>query len=302
MNHFNSTSAQEITCAGREHVANLHPCFSGGVNMNRGRVHLPVCPACNIQCAFCNRTRNETEQRPGVTAQLLTPEDAADIVDQALELCPEITVAGIAGPGDTLATYHAIDTFRLIQQRHPELINCLSTNGLLLEQYAEELIEVGVRTITVTVNAVDPEILKHICLWVVKNGKRYEGIEGATILIEAQKRGIAKISALGALVKVNMVLVPDINDSHVEEVARTVRELGASFLNIIPLIPQYKLSHLREPSCEELYEARARAEAYLPVFRHCQRCRADACGIPGKTELADQLYQFRQAPTTFSHG
>ncbi len=302
MNHFNSTSAQIVSCAGREHIANLHPCFSGGANMNRGRVHLPVCPACNIQCAFCNRARNETEQRPGVTAQLLTPEGAADIVDQALELCPEITVAGIAGPGDTLATHHAIDTFRLIQQHHPELINCLSTNGLLLEQYAEELIEVGVRTITVTVNAVDPEILKHICLWVVKDGKRYEGVEGATILIEAQKQGIAKISALGALVKVNMVLVPGINDGHVEEVARTVRELGADFLNIIPLIPQYKLSHLREPSCEELYEARSRAETYLPVFRHCQRCRADACGIPGKTEFADQLYQFRQMPTTFSHG
>lgn len=302
MNGISAKAEQYTRGNPLEHVSNLHPCFSGGVNTNRGRVHLPVSPACNIQCAFCNRTRNETEQRPGVTAQLLSPEDAADIVDRALELCPEITVAGIAGPGDTLATHHAIDTFRLIQQRHPELINCLSTNGLLLERYAEELIEVGVRTITVTVNAVDPEILKHICLWVVKDGKCYEGTEGAAVLIEAQKRGISKISSLGALVKINMVLVPGINDSHVEEVARTVKDLGANFLNIIPLIPQYKLSHLREPSCEELYAARERAEAYLPVFRHCQRCRADACGIPGQSELADQLYRFRQAPTTFSHG
>lgn len=284
------------------HMANRHPCFGGGPNMNRGRVHLPVSPACNIQCAFCNRTRNETEQRPGVTSELLSPEDAADLVDRALELCPEITVAGIAGPGDTLATHHAIDTFQIIKERHPELINCLSTNGLLLEQYAEELIEAGVRTITVTVNAVDPEILQHICLWVVKDGTKYEGVEGASILIEAQKRGIAKISALGALVKINMVLVPGVNDGHVEEVARTVKELGAHFINIIPLIPQYKLAHLHEPTCEELHAARERAEQYLPVFRHCQRCRADACGIPGKLDVADQLYAVRQAATTFSHG
>ena len=284
------------------HVANRHPCFGGGSNMNRGRVHLPVSPACNIQCAFCNRTRNGTEQRPGVTSELLSPEDAADIVDRALELCPEITVAGIAGPGDTLATHHAIETFQLIQERHPELINCLSTNGLLLERYAQELIEAGVRTITVTVNAVDPEILKHICLWVVRDGKKYEGAEGAAILIEAQKRGIREIAALGALVKINMVLVPGINDGHVEEVARTVKELGAHFINIIPLIPQYQLAHLPEPTCEELHAARERAEAYLPVFRHCQRCRADACGIPGKIDVADQLYAIRQVATTFSHG
>lgn len=293
---------ESLKCNRLAHVANRHPCFGGGPNMNRGRVHLPVSPACNIQCAFCSRTRNGTEQRPGVTAEILSPDEAADIVDRALELCPEITVAGIAGPGDTLATHHAIDTFQRIKERHPELINCLSTNGLLLEQYAEELIDAGVRTITVTVNAVDPEILKHICLWVVKDGKKYEGAEGAAILIEAQKRGIAKISALGALVKINMVLVPGINDGHVEEMARTVKELGAHFINIIPLIPQYQLAHLPEPTCEELHAARERAEAYLPVFRHCQRCRADACGIPGKIDVADQLYAIRQVATTFSHG
>lgn len=283
-------------------TANRHPCFGGGPNSNRGRVHLPVSPSCNIQCAFCDRARNETEQRPGVTSALLAPEEAVELVDRALELCPEITVAGIAGPGDTLATHHAIDAFKLIQQRHPELINCLSTNGLLLEQYAEELLEAGVRTVTVTVNAVDPEILKHICFWVVRDGKKYEGAEGAAILIAAQKRGIAKIAALGALVKINMVLVPGINDGHVEEVARTAKELGAHFLNIIPLIPQYRLAHLREPTCEELHQAREQAEAYLPVFRHCQHCRADACGIPGKVDVADQLYGFRRAADTFSHG
>lgn len=283
-------------------VANRHPCFSGGPDSNRGRVHLPVSPSCNIQCAFCQRSRNSQEQRPGVTRQVVTPQEAADIVDRALELCPEITVAGIAGPGDTLATRHALDTFRLIRKRHPELINCLSTNGLLLEQYASELMEAGVRTVTVTVNAVDPEILKEICLWVVKDGKRYEGAEGAAILIEAQKRGITRVSALGALVKINMVLVPGINDAHVEEVARTVKEWGAHFFNLIPLIPRYKLAGLREPTCEELCRARERAEQYLPVFRHCQHCRADAAGIPGKADVADRLYGIRQAEPTFSHG
>ena len=287
-----------------EHISNQHPCFGKGPNLNKGRIHLPVSPTCNIQCAFCNRSRNTYEKRPGVTGEILTPVEAADVVDKALKLCPEITVAGIAGPGDTLASDYAIETFNVIKERHPELINCLSTNGLLLEEKAERLIEAGVKTITVTVNAVDPEILQHICLFVVKDGKTYVGTEGAKILIEAQKRGIKKVKELGAMVKVNMVLCPGINDEHVEEVAKTVSELGADFFNIIPLIPQHKLAHLHEPSCQELYEARAKAEKYIRVFRHCQRCRADAAGIPGKLEISDKLYDLKKlnAQNTFSHG
>ncbi|HOK42374.1 MAG TPA: hypothetical protein PLD49_01730 [Thermoclostridium caenicola] len=106
-----------------EKISNLHPCFSGGANMSRGRVHLPVSPACNIQCRFCKRSFNKSEQRPGVAGRLLTPEQAAQLVDKALTLCPEITVVGIAGPGDTLATTHALETFRLVHRRHPELEN-----------------------------------------------------------------------------------------------------------------------------------------------------------------------------------
>lgn len=271
--------------------------------MNRGRVHLPVSPACNIRCRFCKRSFNKTEQRPGVAHQLLKPEQAADLVDHALALCPEITVVGIAGPGDTLATPHALETFRLVHQRHPELINCLSTNGLLLERYAQDLWDAGVRTVTVTVNAVDPEILQYICSHVVLDGKRYEGLEAARILIEAQKRGIQKMAELGAVVKINVVLIPGINDSHISEIARTAADLGAAIINIIPLIPQHEMADMEAPSCAELNEAREAAEAFLPVFRHCQHCRADACGIPGRSDLSHLLYgDHPRTPETFSHG
>ena len=285
-----------------EKISTLHPCFSGKANMTRGRVHLPVSPSCNIQCRFCKRTFNKSEQRPGVTGELLSPENAAVLVDKALDLCPEITVAGIAGPGDTLATPHALKTFQLIHERRPELILCLSTNGLLLERYAQDLYDAGVRTVTVTVNAVDADILKNICGGIVLDGQRLQGEEAAQILIDAQKRGIEKMSRLGAVIKINIVLIPGINDHHIGEIAKTVKEQGASLINIIPLIPQHELSHLPAPDCHELMEARSAAEAYLPVFRHCQHCRADACGIPGKQDLADLLYATRKVQETFSHG
>ncbi|MGI6108436.1 MAG: radical SAM protein [Eubacteriaceae bacterium] len=279
-----------------------HPCF-GGQRNHAGRIHLPVCPGCNIACRFCDRSLNDVEQRPGVTSKIVKPEETVEIVRKALELCPEIKVAGIAGPGDTLATDYALDTFRLIGRYFPKLIKCMSTNGLLLYERADEIIDVGVDTLTVTVNAVDPEIEAQLNDYILYHGQKYTGTEGASILIENQLKGIKKITTAGIVVKVNTVLVPEINGAHIEEIAKTVGALGASLYNIIPLIPQYKLRDCREPSCAEIDAARTRAGQYIDVFRHCQRCRADAVGIPGETEVGDRIYQKRQAVReTFSHG
>lgn len=283
------------------HLLKQHPCFNGGANVKYGRIHLPVSPTCNIQCRFCKRGFNKWEQRPGVSRTLLTPEAALDLVAQALELCPEITVAGIAGPGDTLATDDALEVFEQIHWRFPQLINCLSTNGLLLEEKAERIIAAGVKTVTVTVNAVDFEILAQICSRVQYHDQILPGIYGARFLIAAQLAGIRKITALGAVVKVNMVLIPGVNEGHVAQVAEVTANCGASLFNIIPLIPQHELKSLAPPDCHQLGLAREAAEKFLPVFRHCQHCRADACGIPGKKlDLGEKLYD--QPVETFSHG
>lgn len=283
-------------------LQNSHPCFGGQKN-HTGRIHLPVSPGCNIGCRFCDRSLNDVEQRPGVASKLLNPKEALAAIEKALELCPEITVAGIAGPGDTLATDYALDTFRLVKKEFPQLIKCMSTNGLLLYERAEEVIEVGVDSLTVTVNAVDPEIEAKLNKFIIYHGKRYEGVEAARILIENQLKGIAKIAAAGITVKVNTVLVPEINGDHIECIAKKVAQQGASIYNIIPLIPQYELQDCREPSCKEIDAARTAAGKYIDVFRHCQRCRADAVGIPGEKEVGQQIYQKRIAvKETFSHG
>ena len=283
------------------HLVKKHPCFSEEAHNTFGRIHLPVCPACNIQCRFCKRGFNKWEKRPGVSHRMLTPEEAVKIVERALALCPQITVVGIAGPGDTLATDHALKTFALIDQKFPWLIKCLSTNGLLLKEKAEQIINVGVETVTVTVNAIDPTVLKNICAFINYHGQYMTGENAARWLALAQLRGIEKIAQLGVVVKINTVLIPGVNEHHVEEVARLTAKVGASLINVIPLIPQHDLKNCRPPDCQELNLARTAAEKYLPVFRHCKQCRADACGIPGaKVDLASELYDEPQL--TFSHG
>lgn len=179
----------------------------------------------------------------------------------------------------------------------------MSTNGLLLYEKADEVIDIGIDSLTVTVNAINPEIEAKLNKYIIYHGKRYDGVEGAEILIENQLKGIEKVSSAGITVKINTVLVPEINGEHIEEIAKTVSEAGASIYNIIPLIPQFELSDMKAPTCLQIDEARTKASQYIDVFRHCQHCRADAVGVPGKSEYGDQIYQRRlNLKETFSHG
>jgi nitrogen fixation protein NifB len=287
----------------RKKVADIHshPCFSDNSDGRKARLHLPVSAACNIQCRFCVRSCDPSENRPGVSAGILAPEDAVETVRQALELCPDLAVVGIAGPGDAFASYHAMEAFRLVHEAYPELIKCVSTNGLALPGKAKALIGVGVLTLTATVNAVNPEITAEIVSRVIVDGKAISGVEAGEVLIRSQLTGIREAADAGITVKVNTVLIPGINDGHIADIARAVAEVGASKHNIIPLIPQYEFANLPAPTCEQIETARAAAVPYLQQFLHCAHCRADACGIPGETDFSEALYKTR-VMETFSHG
>jgi nitrogen fixation protein NifB len=278
------------------HLVAKHTCFSGEAHNSFGRIHLPVSPACNIQYRFYKRglRLNKRKRHPGENYALLNPEEAVGVVEKALELYPQITVAGIAGPGDTLASDHALETFELIHRKFPLLLNCLSTNGLLLKEKVERAFNAGVRTITVTVNSVNLKVLKNIFSYIMYNGQYMTGELAARWLILAQLSGIEKAAKLGAVVKINTFLVPGVNDRHIGEVARVTSEVGASLINVIPLMSHLEIETNRPLACHELNAARKEAEKYLPVFRYCQQCRADVCGIPGSgIEFADVFYDHR---------
>jgi nitrogen fixation protein NifB len=239
--------------------------------------------------------------RPGVAASLVKSEDSLKVVERARRVCPELTVVGVAGPGDPLATDHALTALRLVRERFPDLIFCLSTNGLNLTEKAEEIAAVSVKALTVTVNAVNSKIQARICAYVRQNGLDLTGEEGGRRLIAAQLAGIKSMVRLGVVIKINTVLIPGVNDMHIGEIARTVSRTGASMINIIPLIPQFEMASFRPPTAEELALAQAQAEEQLSVFTHCRQCRADACGVPGTgKDYGLELYG-RMAPT-FSHG
>lgn len=283
-----------------EYLVDKHPCLAKK-KANNGRIHLPISPTCNIECLFCERCFNDYENRPGVASKVIKPTESIDIIKKALEVCPNITVVGIAGPGDTLASDYALETFELIDEHFPKLIKCMSTNGLLLVEKADRIIKAKIDSLTVTVNAIDPLIESKLNQGIFYHGEYIEGIRANEILIKNQLEGIKKISSSGITVKVNTVLVIGINDQHIGDVAKTVKEMGAKIYNIIPLIPQNKLKNYKAPTCLEIDKARNEAEKYIDVFKHCARCRADSIGVPGEKDYGPKIYDIK-TKDTFSHG
>ena len=268
-----------------------HPCFNPHAKSKCARIHLPVAPKCNVQCHFCDRKYDcMNESRPGVTSGILAPEQAIEYTRQVLGRESRISVAGIAGPGDPFANpSETMTTLRLLRENFPAILLCVATNGLQIAPYISQLADLQVSHLTLTVNAVDPEIGQHIYAWVRDGIKIYRGLEGAKLLLERQLQAISALKARGITVKINAIVIPGINDQHIPVIAQRVKDLGVDVLNCIPLIPvaDTPFAHLAEPSKEEIAAIRQEASQILPQMYHCTRCRADAVGLLGQDQSAE---------------
>jgi len=267
-------------------VSNKHPCFDKEAKGKYARVHLPVAPQCNIQCNYCNRKYDcVNESRPGVTSSVLAPYQVNGYLKALEKHIDNISVIGIAGPGDPFANPdEVLGTMRAVKAEFPDKIFCLSTNGLNLEPYIDEIAELGVSHVTITMNAVDPAITASVYKWVRFNKKIYRGIEGAKLLLERQLACIPKLKAHGITVKINSIIIPGVNDTHIQEVARVTKALGADIMNCIPLLPTKDTAyeHLTQPDHKMAFRVRCEAGKHIAMMTHCARCRADAAGLLGQ--------------------
>ena len=265
-----------------------HPCFSEGARHRAGRIHLPVAPACNMQCNYCNRDFEcVNESRPGVSSTILLPWQAADYLDEVLSRIKNIAVVGIAGPGDPFANpEQTLTTLHLVRKRHPEMMLCVATNGLALADYVDELADLKVSHVTVTVNAVDPAVAGKIYAWARLKSKVYRGADAARIILEKQQEAIRRLKAKGITVKINTVIIPGINDDHVVEVARQMADMRADIFNAIPMyhVAGTPFADIAPLPTDKITNLREAAGSYLPQMSHCSRCRADAAGMIGEKQ------------------
>ena len=176
------------------------------------------------------------------------------------------------------------------------MICCLATNGLGIGPYIDELAEINVSHVTITVNAIDPDIGSQIYSF-VRHGKRVlTPREGFNVLLEKQLEAIQRLKEKNVTTKINTIIIPGINEDHIEAVAKKMSEMGVDILNCVPFYPNEgaAFAHLEEPSKETVAGIRKKAARYLPQMLHCKRCRADAVGILGENNSAEIMDKLRE--------
>jgi nitrogen fixation protein NifB len=264
-------------------ILKYHPCFSREAHHKYGRIHVPVAPACNIQCRYCVRKFDcANESRPGVTSRILTPEEGLERIRAAAGRDEHVSVVGIAGPGDPLANDATFELLDMARAEFPQLILCLSTNGLLLTEKMDELARLGVKTLTVTINAVTEETAGKIYKWALHGGKLYEGPEAGRLILKNQWEGLRAAVSAGFAVKVNTILMPGLNEEEITAIAEKAGGIGADLINIMALIPQGDFAGLTKPSIHQITRMRHACLPYINIMSHCRQCRADACGTLGQ--------------------
>ena len=284
-----------------------HPCYSEEAHHYFARMHVAVAPACNIQCNYCNRKYDcANESRPGVVSERLSPEEAARKVMAVASKVPQLSVLGIAGPGDSAYDWEKTrETFRLVSAQIPDIKLCLSSNGLALPDHIDDIAEMRVDHVTLTINMLDPEIGAQIYPWIFYNRTRIWGVEASRILHERQMLALDLLVERGILVKVNSVMIPGINDAHLLEVNREVKRRGAFLHNIMPLISapehgtHFGLTGQRGPTAAELRALQESCAGGANLMKHCRQCRADAVGLLG--EDRGQEFTLDQVPETIDY-
>lgn len=190
-------------------------------------------------------------------------------------------IIGISGPGEPLYNAQVFSFLERVQNADMDFRMCLSTNGVLLAQKAKLLKELGADTVSISMSAIAPETCAQLYRWANVGGEVLTGHRMGEVIVSRQLDGIREATSEGINVKVNSILIPAINTSEMNLLAKAITDSGALLQNIVPLVPTGNMSSSRRPTADEVASARKEAGAYIRQFAYCRQCRSDVVGIPG---------------------
>ena len=174
------------------------------VEDTRGRplrdLRISLTDRCNMRCRYCMPREHFTENHEFLNkTEILSYEEIASIVNSLVPLGLEkVRLTG----GEPLLRR---DIDKLVKQLPSELDLALTTNGLLLERYAEILFDSGLDRVTVSLDAIDEETFQ-------KMGDTKES--PSKVL-----KGIEKALSVGLKVKVNSVIRKGVNTHSIKEIS-----------------------------------------------------------------------------------
>ena len=187
-------------------------------------LRLSVTDLCNLRCRYCMPEKGVCKLRH---EEILTEDEMIGAVEAAASL--GIRKLRITG-GEPLVKKNILSICRRAAavQGIEEL--CLTTNGILLREYAERLYQAGVGRINISLDTLDPD--KYA--FMTRGGKLQDALEG---IETALKTGFRKI-------KINTVLIGGFNDDEIPALAELSRKWPADvrFIELMPMPGQDSFS------------------------------------------------------------
>jgi cyclic pyranopterin phosphate synthase len=184
---------------------------------NINYLRLSVTDRCNLRCHYCMPATGVVPKR---RQEILSYEELCKIAKAAIALGIEkIRVTG----GEPLVRKGIVGFLRQLSDIPGLRQLVLTTNGLLLEEMAEDLLAAGVQRVNVSLDSLKPETFYQIT----------RGGELARTLA-----GIAAAQRCGLQVKINAVVMRGINDMELNDFAMLTldQSLSVRFIEYMPTV------------------------------------------------------------------
>jgi len=171
---------------------------------------------CNLRCSYCHGEGEETHRKP-VNSEMTTDE-IARITRIAVSLgISRIKLTG----GEPLVRRDVLDIVRKITAVSDLTDLSMTTNGTLLEPLADDLYRNGLKRVNISLPTLDGHVFHKLT-----GGSVQDVVKGVSAAVEA---GFSPV-------KLNMLLLKDINDSAVLEMIEFSKETE-TILQLIELEP-----------------------------------------------------------------
>nr|CAC40787.1 MoaA protein [Peptoclostridium acidaminophilum] len=179
-------------------------------------LRISVTDRCNLRCMYCMPQEGIPKR---AHHDIMTLEELQEVAVALVELgIDKIRITG----GEPLVRKGIVGLVRELSKCEGLNEITLTTNGLLLSEYARELKAAGLKRVNISLDTLNPQKFEYI----TRGGSLEKVLEG---IKEAQSVGLTPI-------KLNTVLIGGFNDDEIEDfVALTVdNEIDVRFIELMP--------------------------------------------------------------------
>lgn len=273
---------QNITDQGAEMTVIQLPdrencCCTSAISMHT-LLTLPVAP-----CSF-SRIRFDPIDSP---VRAVPPAGALNWLDENLQQGAKITAVDLDGPGDPLCEIDCtMETLHLIRNKYPDIELSVTTLGLHAQKYSKLLSAKGVTGVTLLVDAVDKKVAEKLYAWIRPGRKTIPLAQATELLMHEQPLAVKFFQEAGCKVSVRSTVYPEINDDHIQEIARAMAAAGAETITLVPFksVASKDDQLLSPPDFHTMQRVEKSTSQYLKTFRLVEKANYigfDCSSSPG---------------------